>query len=78
MPSIEPRALNFFVEEEKREQFQQEFKKEFRDKFMLWTKQQVLDRKLFGGGKEHSNFQGMLGDYLAIAVSNLAIYNSKE
>lgn len=77
-PSIEPRALNLFVKEEKREQFQQEFQREFGDKFLLWTKQQVIDRKLFGGGKEHSNFQGMLGDFLAVAISDVAIYSSKE
>lgn len=34
MPSIEPRALNFFVKEEKRSQFEQEFNKRFGDKFL--------------------------------------------
>ena len=78
MPSIEPRALNLFVREEKREQFEYEFRKEFGDKFLLWTKQQVLDKRLFGTGKEHPNFQGMLGDYLAIAVDDLSIYSTRE
>lgn len=78
LPSIEPRALNLFVREEKREQFEKEFQKEFGDKFLLWTKEQVLERKLFGTGKEHPNFQGMLGDYLAIAVDDLSIYNTRE
>lgn len=78
MPSIEPRALNFFVKEEKREQFLSEFQKEFGDKFLLWTKKQVIDNKLFGIGKEHPNFQGMLGDYLAIAVDDLSIYSTRE
>ena len=78
MPSIEPRALNLFVKEEKREQLEYEFQKEFGDKFLLWTKEQVLRTKLFGTGKEHPNFQGMLGDYLAIAVDDLSIYNTRE
>lgn len=78
MPSIEPRALNLFVKDEKRHQFEQEFRKEFGDKFLLWTKEKVLSSKLFGTGKEHPDFRGMLGDYLAIAVDDLSIYNTRE
>ena len=78
MPSIEPRALNFFVKEEKRSQFEQEFNKEFGSKFILWTKEQVLERQLFGSGAEHPNFRGMLGDYLAIAIDDLSIYTTRE
>ena len=78
MPSIEPRALNLFVKEGKRAQLEYEFQKEFGDKFLFWDKEQVLKAKLFGTGKEHPNFQGMLGDYLAIAVDDLSIYNTRE
>lgn len=78
MPSIEPRALNLFVKEEKRDQFEREFNKEFGDEFLLWTKKKVLDSKLFGTGKEHSGFRGMLGDYLAIATGDLTIYSTRE
>ena len=78
MPSIEPRALNLFVKEEKKEQFEQEFHRLFGDKFLLWNKQKVLEERIFGTGKEHENFRTMLGDYLAIAVSDLSIYNTRE
>lgn len=78
LPSIEPRALNLFVKEDKREQFECEFQKEFGDKFLLWTKQQVLDAHLFGMGKEHKFFHDMLGDYLAIAIDDLTIFNTRE
>lgn len=78
MPSIEPRALNFFVKKGKETRFEQEFQKEFGDKFLLWTKEKVTRSKIFGEGKEHPNFQGMLGDYLAIAVDDLSIYSTKE
>ena len=78
LPSIEPRALNLFVKEDKKEQFEYEFQKEFGEKFLLWTKQIVLDTHLFGTGKKHINFSGMLGDYLAIAVDDLSIYNTRE
>lgn len=78
MPSIEPRALNLFVKEEKRDQFEREFKKEFGDKFLLWTKSQVLHSQLFGTGTAHPDFEQMLGDYLAIAIDDLSIYGTKE
>lgn len=78
MPSIEPRALNLFVKEGKRVQFEREFQREFGDKFLLWTKEEVLERKLFGMGKEHPDFREMLGDYLAVAVGDLSIYSRRE
>ncbi len=78
MPSIEPRALNLFIKEEKKEQFEQEFQKAFGDKFLLWTKEQTLQSKIFGTGTVHPNFEKMLGDYLAIAIDDLSIYSTKE
>lgn len=78
LPSIEPRALNLFVKEDKKIQFEKEFKREFGDKFLLWTKEEVLAKKIFGTGKEHSDFRNMLGDYLAIAVDDLSIYSTRE
>lgn len=78
MPSIEPRALNLFVKEEKKTQFEYEFKKEFEKKFLLWTKEEVLQSKIFGTGAVHPDFGEMLGDYLAIAIDDLSIYNTRE
>lgn len=78
MPSIEPRALNLFVSEEKKEQFVREFRKEFGEKFLLWSKDEVLERKIFGTGEEHPDFRNMLGDYLAVAVDDLTVFNTRE
>ena len=78
LPSIEPRALNLFVKEDRKKQFEREFCKEFGDKFLLWTKREVLDTHLFGTGKEHTCFRDMLGDYLAIAINDLTIFNTRE
>ena len=78
LPSIEPRALNLFVKTAKQEQFEHVFRKEFGDKFLLWTKRQILDMQLFGTGKEHTYFRDMLGDYLAVAVDDLSIYITRE
>ncbi len=74
--SIEPRALNFYVKEGKEEQFENEFNKFFGEKFLLYTREQVIEKQLFGTGTNHTEFSGMVGDYLAIAISDLSIYNT--
>ena len=78
LPSIEPRALNLFVRQEKKEQFLSEFQKEFGEKFLLMSKEEVIQRQLFGPDTKHPSFRDMLGDYLAIAVSDLTICCTKE
>ncbi len=78
MPSIEPRVLNLFVKEEKKQQFEEEFQSFFGEEFLLWPKQKVLDEKLFGAGAEHPTFRDMLGDYLAIAVGDISIFDTRE
>lgn len=78
IPTIEPRALNLFVKEDKRDEFEGEFTGEFGDKFLLLPKGKVLEMKLFGYGTEHKYFRGMLGDYLAVAIDDLSVFNTKE
>lgn len=77
LPSIEPRALNLFIKDGYHEQFVKEFNKEFGDTFLLLTKEEVKQQKLFGPGAEHPYFDGMLGDYLAAATSDLSIFNTQ-
>lgn len=78
LPSFEPRALNLFVKEEKREQFEKEFLKEFGEDFILLPKEEVIREQLFGNGQPHPNADGMIGDYVAIAVTDLTIFNTHE
>lgn len=78
LPSLEPRVLNFFVKEGKHEFFEKEFNKEFGDKFLLMPMEEAIEKKLFGTGTPHTNFRAMLGDYLAIAISDLSIYYNEE
>lgn len=77
-PSIESRALNFFVKNGMEQQFEAECKKEFGEKYRLFSKEQVREEQLFGFGTEHPRFDEMLGDYLAVAVSNFTIFGSVE
>lgn len=78
LPSLEPRVLNFFVKEGKHEFFEAEFNKEFGDKFLLMPMEEAIEKKLFGTGTPHEHFRSMLGDYLAIAISDLSIYYTEE
>ena len=71
--SLEPRTVNFFVKEGMQQQFEKEFNKLFSDDFILISKQEVINRKLFGDGLPHKKFDSCLGDYLAIAISDKCI-----
>ena len=78
MPSLEPRALNLFIKEGKKAFFEKEFNRLFGDKFMLLPMDQAIEKGLFGTGKHHTAFRGMLGDYLAIATTDFSIYFKKD
>lgn len=78
MPSIEPRALNLYVKDDMHTQFVKAFNEAFGDTFRLYTKEEVLEKQIFGTGEDHARFADLLGDYLAVAVSDLAIYNTVE
>ncbi len=71
--SIESRAVNFFVLEEKKQEFVKLFDKYFGQYFDLYTKEDVIESKLFGDGKENVIFRDEIGDYLAIGKSNIAL-----
>lgn len=74
LPSLEQRALSFYVKEGMEAQFEQEFQKAFGEKFLLMTKAEFLEKKLFGPGVPHPCFDGMSGNYLAIATGDVSIY----
>lgn len=76
-PSLEPRAINFFVKDGMNEKFVSLFNKEFGEDFILLAKEELLSKKLMGDGKYHEHFVSMLGDYIAIAVSDLSVYFSE-
>ena len=75
-PSFEPRTLNLFVKEEFRDSFPQIFNKYFGDSFILLTRDEVLEENLFGIGENRTGFEEMIGDYVALAVSEKSIFNT--
>jgi hypothetical protein len=68
--SIEPRAVNFFIKDDKMDEFRDLFNKYFGNYFDLYDREDVINSKLFGDGLENEVFRDILGDYLAIAKSN--------
>jgi hypothetical protein len=76
--SIDNRAVNFFIKENKKVQFEKLFNKYFGKYFKLYTKQDVIYSKLFGDGTENEKFRDSLGDYLAIAYTNKALLDQGD
>ncbi|MBO4235731.1 MAG: alkaline phosphatase family protein [Firmicutes bacterium] len=75
-PSIEPRTLNLFVKEECKADFPEIFKRNFGDDFLLLTKEEVLEHKLFGPGENRDGLTDMIGDFVALAISNTSVFNT--
>jgi predicted AlkP superfamily pyrophosphatase or phosphodiesterase len=67
-PSFEPRACNFFVRENKKEEFLFLFNRAYGDKFLLLSKDELEQERLLGEGMKHPLLDDFLGDYIAIAI----------
>lgn len=78
--SMEGRACSFRVKKENRAEFAKLFNKTFGRDFILLTKDEVLQKGLFGDGYHCPNFEVSIGDFLAIAVKNrfLELHKRKE
>jgi predicted AlkP superfamily pyrophosphatase or phosphodiesterase len=77
-PSIEPRALSFFVKDGKQDEFKAEFIRLFGDCFKLITKEEVFNSNLLGYGKLHKKSRDFVGDFLAVATGEKSIFIKRE
>ncbi|MDO4378587.1 MAG: alkaline phosphatase family protein [Erysipelotrichia bacterium] len=71
--SIETRACSFKVKEEYLNKFADKFNELFGKWFILLSKKEVLDSKLFGDGNEHPLFRDAIGDFLAVAIDRYSL-----
>lgn len=78
MPSIEPRCSNLFIKGGMDEQLKKAFAEHFPEDFILISKAEAFERGLFGKGTPHPRLNEMVGDYLAVAVGNISLYNKKS
>ena len=58
------------------ETFPKIFNKYFGDSFVLMTKDEALSEKLFGMGNDRDGLKDMIGDYIALAISDKSIFNT--
>ncbi|MCQ2591388.1 MAG: alkaline phosphatase family protein [Treponema sp.] len=74
---IEPRAISFYVKPEYKTDFPKYFNERFSQDYILFTKEEVLKKHLFGYGEANKNLTG-LGDFLAAAVSSRTLLWDKS
>lgn len=81
-PTLESRMVGFFVKDSKREEFEKRFNRLFKDKYILYSKQDLFKSNLLGYGNTHKKIEDFIGDYIAIAISDteikLGTYLSRE
>ena len=71
--SVDQRAAVFKIKKGRKRKFEVLFKKYFGKYYDLFDADEVRRSRLFGDGAQHALFESELGDYLAIAKSNVAI-----
>ncbi|MDR1905752.1 MAG: alkaline phosphatase family protein [Clostridiales bacterium] len=77
-PSLEPRALSFFVKPEFLSVFPERFKAAFGDAFILKSGKEFLDEKFSGIGNPHPETLNFVGDYMALAVGDIALSSKNQ
>lgn len=68
--SIEQRAISFKIKDDMHQKFEKKFEELFGEYFNLYTKDEIIESKLFGDGEENPLFRSALGDYIAIAETS--------
>lgn len=71
---IEPRCCSLYVKEKFKTDFPQKFTNVFGDKFKLFTHKEFLESGLLGEGVPHFKIEDFVGDYVAVAVSDIALW----
>lgn len=75
--SFEPRCPTFWVKENKKVEFEQLFKKHYGAHFDLFTKDEVLQKNIFGEGIISVTALDFIGDYLAISRDEYRLKDSR-
>ena len=78
MPSIDTRAISFFVKKEYLVEFKEKFLQEFRDDVILLEKEKVEEYHLFGKEKYTEHAYKSLGEYVAIIVNDKFMMCNKD
>lgn len=72
-PSLESRAVSFWVKDNKKEEFEKIFNFKFKDEFILFTKKEFLEKHFLGYGNMHKKIDDFIGNYMAVSIGNSII-----
>lgn len=68
--AIEQRTVSFKVKDGFHENFKKLFNERFGKYFNLYTREEIIDSKIFGDGEENILFRDALGDFIAIGEND--------
>ena len=71
--SLESRAVTFWVKDDKKEKFENYFKENLKEEFILFTKEEFLNKNLLGLGIKHPKIDDFIGNYIAISIGSSII-----
>lgn len=77
-PSLEPRAISFKVKDEYLKIFKEKFIELFGNDFDLYSKNDIIESKLFGDGVENELFEPAIGDFIAISKTNKCLLSDGD
>ena len=75
---LEPRACAFYVKPRYHHAFPEAFSQVFGGDFLLLDTREALSRGLFGPGVSRQDLESYVGDYLALAISDKALFMKRE
>jgi hypothetical protein len=76
--SREPRSLSFFIKPKYKNVFPERWEKEFGHDFILMKGSEAINKGLFGSGTPHARTNDFIGDYVALATGNRALWFRDE
>lgn len=72
-PSLESRAVGFWVKEDMKKEFEKRFNKVFNGEFLLMSREEFLEKNFLGFGIKHPKIDDFLGNYIALSISSSII-----
>ena len=75
--SIEQRGISFYVKDEFIPFFKERFLELFGSDYLIFSKEEVFQNKLFGPGVPNKNLTG-IGDFLAPAIGTRTMFWNKK
>jgi len=76
--SLDARTCSFNIKPEFKDKFVDCFNKYYGGKFILKTKQEVIDEKWFGEGEPHPIFEDFLGDFMVTSIADYGFSFEKD